>query len=165
MGKDPLLAPSPQLHRRWGGGWGVGQASPQGISGPIPPPSPHLGLAAVNELHGDPGAPRTQGTCPELGLYWGGGADGGWGREKERAEKGEKETDVEKRENGQKRRGGGRGMGEDGQSQEKEERERKRKQWIWKNQRETATKTEKNQETHREPEGSPRPRNSRDAVW
>ena len=49
----------------------------------------------------------------------GGGADGGWGREKERAEKGEKETDVEKRENGQKRRGGGRGMGEGGQSQEK----------------------------------------------
>ena len=149
--RDPLLAPSPQS-TGGGGVGGVGQASPQGISGPIPPPSPRLGLAAVNELHGDPGAPRTQGKCPELGLDGGGGGrDGGWGREKERAEKGEKETGVEKRENGEKRRQGGGGAGKDGQSQEKrEERQRKRKQWMWKNQRETVTKTKKNQERHRE---------------
>lgn len=65
-----------------GGLGGVGQASPQGISGPIPPPSPRLGLAAVNELHGDPGAPRTQGTCPELGLDGGAGMVVGGGRRK-----------------------------------------------------------------------------------
>ena len=81
--RDPLLAPSPQP-TVGGGVGGVGQASPQGISGPIPPPSPRLGLAAVNELHGDPGAPRTQGKCPELGLDGGGGAGmvGGGGRRK-----------------------------------------------------------------------------------
>ena len=73
VGRDPLLAPSPQP-TGGGGVGGVGQASLQGISGPIPPPSPRLGLAAVNELHGDPGAPHTQGKCPELGL------DGGAGR-------------------------------------------------------------------------------------
>lgn len=74
---------------------GVGQASPQGISGPIPLPSPRLGLAAVNELRGDPGAPCTQGMCPKCGLdLWGGEVI--WGRERERAQKGEKETEVER---------------------------------------------------------------------
>lgn len=88
-GKTLFLPLVPSSTGGGGGGWGVGQASPQGISGPIPPPSPHLGLAAVNELHGDPGAPRTQGTCPELGLYWGGArmVVGGGRRKGQRKEK------------------------------------------------------------------------------
>lgn len=84
---------------------GVGQASPQGISGPIPLPSPRLGLAAVNELRGDPGAPCTQGMCPKCGLdLWGGGGDLGEGerkgterRERDRGRKREKEKRVKKR--------------------------------------------------------------------
>lgn len=87
-GSDPHLAPVPSST-------GGGQASPQGISGPIPLPSPRLGLAAVNELRGDPGAPCTQGMCPKCGLdLWGGEVI--WGRERERAQKGEKETEVER---------------------------------------------------------------------
>lgn len=72
---------------------GVGQASPQGTAGPIPPPSFCLGRAAVNELHGDPGAPCTQGMCPEVGLELG---EIVWGRETERAEKGGKKMEVER---------------------------------------------------------------------
>ena len=99
---------------------GVGQASPQGISGPIPPPSPHLGLAAVNELHGDPGAPRTQGTCPELGLYWGGArmVVGGGRRKGQRKEKKRQMLKKERMER-KGEMGAEGGMGEDGQSQEK----------------------------------------------
>jgi hypothetical protein len=44
---DPSLSPNYT---------GVGQASPWGISGPIPSHSPHLGILAVNELRGDPSA-------------------------------------------------------------------------------------------------------------
>lgn len=97
-GSDPHLAPVPSST-------GGGQASPQGISGPIPLPSPRLGLAAVNELRGDPGAPCTQGMCPKCGLdLWGGGGDLGEGerkgterRERDRGRKREKEKRVKKR--------------------------------------------------------------------
>lgn len=57
-------------------------------------------------------------------------------------------------------------MGEDGQSQEKRgEGEKKKAVDMEEPEKDSYKDRKKSGEIEREPEGSPRPRNSRDAVW
>lgn len=133
-GEQPSSSPQSPAPR------GVGQASPQGISGPIPPPSPRQGLAAVNELRGDPNAPCAQGMCPKSSL------DGGrlfGGKETERKE----ERDRGKKTKRMKRKK--RREGREGRRIEvwgKRRDRGKESSGDAENQREIVTKTERNLE-------------------